>query len=293
MPHEHFYMGAINKTTNEYTFPLDAHKKYHYYCPKCNHDIIFRNGKIKVPHFSHKKKSNCCYYSSPSETEIHKEAKRLVKKIIDDKCSILIYRNYNCCDKIEKVFKISNNDYSNQLCCFEEFFFNINGSNKYADVALLDGVNIKFIFEIYHTHRTSEERQNKFRWCEMHATKFMNETMNQTNINENGEIEIECVRNIKCRECVLKKYIKKIINNNQNIVCNSWNKLKNEWLDWKKKIIEYHNEMKYIQKKKYSIISDYFKKRNQEINNKKLINRFYDEKKEKEYQEKIKRLRGH
>ena len=58
MPHEHFYMGALNKKTDEYIFPLYANKKFNYYCPKCKNDIIFRKGDIKVPHFAHKKKSN-------------------------------------------------------------------------------------------------------------------------------------------------------------------------------------------------------------------------------------------
>ena len=52
MPHKHLYMGAVNKNTKEYTFPIDATKRDIYCCPSCNNDIVFKKGKIKIPHFA-------------------------------------------------------------------------------------------------------------------------------------------------------------------------------------------------------------------------------------------------
>jgi hypothetical protein len=261
-------MGAVNKKTKDYIFPIHAHKNCNYCCPKCNNDIVFRSGKINTPHFAHKKKSNCCYYSRPSESEIHKEGKALMKNLLDNKKSILIYRKCKCCKKVEEVFNILTDEYTQQICCYEEFGFVIDDKKKYADVALLNGENIKFIFEIFHTHKTSEKRQNKYKWCEIDATKLINETMSKSNINEENEIEIECIRDIKCKECVLrsivikKDYCKrqlvrrlfkrlsgiyyswrtkrsivlhKIFYKCLNVLERSWGKMKNEWREYRKR----------------------------------------------------------
>ena len=48
-------------------------------------DVIFRNGKIKQPHFAHHKSDNpCYYYDKPCETQIHKDAKLLMKSLLDN-----------------------------------------------------------------------------------------------------------------------------------------------------------------------------------------------------------------
>lgn len=298
MPNEHFHMGAENKTTKEYIFPIHAHKNCNYRCPKCKNDILFRNGKINAPHFAHKKKSNCCYYSNPTESEIHKEGKRLIKNLLDSKEDILVYRHYKCCNKSEKVFSILNGEYTEQINCVEEFSFVDDCRKKYADVALLNGMNIEFIFEIFHTHRTSEKRQTKYKWCEIDATKFINETMKRTNVNEDGQINIQCVRDIKCKECMLRKFVNANDIIMRNIICSSWWKLKNKWLDWKKLKIFYLSKLRYKyrkllrsswQKLKNKWLDWKNAKREMIIKNK--IKNMYNDK-EKEYQEKIKRIMG-
>lgn len=42
-------LGAINKDTGKYTPPRFAIKNNKYKCPECERDLIFRQGKIKVP----------------------------------------------------------------------------------------------------------------------------------------------------------------------------------------------------------------------------------------------------
>ena len=82
----HFSMGAINKSTNNYEYPKIAVKNNKYKCPSCDKDIIFRNGKILQPHFAHYKSTNPCnYYEKPSESQIHKDAKLLMKSLLNDK----------------------------------------------------------------------------------------------------------------------------------------------------------------------------------------------------------------
>ena len=202
MPHKHLYMGAVNKNTKEYTFPIHATKRDIYCCPSCNNDIVFKKGKIKTPHFAHKAHSTCCYYSNPGESEIHKEGKRLMKKLLDNKENILVYRKCKCCGEIEEVFNILKQDYTNEMICRLEFCFDYNENKRWADVALLNGDDVKFIFEICNTHKTSEERQTNYEWCEIDASTFINETMTQENLNEDNEIEIKCIRDIKCKKCL-------------------------------------------------------------------------------------------
>ena len=234
MPHKHLFMGAVNKTTKDYIFPIHAHKNCEYICPKCKNDITFKCGKINTPHFAHKKNSVCCYYSSPSESEIHKEGKKLIKKLFDNKQSISISRAYNCCKNTEEVFKILNNEYTDDLRCVEEYrFTDSNGKNKYADVALLKGDTILFIFEIYHTHKTSEERQTNYDWCEIDATILIDKTMKHRNLTEDCEIKIDCVRDVKCRKCMLRKFVNKKIKCNNRLIIGAFWKMKREWLDYR------------------------------------------------------------
>ena len=46
--------GAINKTTGQYVSSRAANKKDNYICPDCNKDLIFCQGKIRIPYFRHK-----------------------------------------------------------------------------------------------------------------------------------------------------------------------------------------------------------------------------------------------
>jgi hypothetical protein len=48
-----FSFGALNKQNNKYESPFFADKKNKYKCPECDKDVMFKNGKIKIPHFAH------------------------------------------------------------------------------------------------------------------------------------------------------------------------------------------------------------------------------------------------
>ena len=125
---KHFYMGAVNKKTNEYVFPLHALKTDDYKCPICETDIIFKSGKKRRKHYSHKSKSNCSYYDNPSESEIHKDGKRLIKKMLDDKEKLMIWRNCKCCGDDVEVLTLIN--YTDKMVCREEFTFKHNSNNR-------------------------------------------------------------------------------------------------------------------------------------------------------------------
>ena len=216
----HFSMGAINKTTNKYEYPKIANKINKYKCPFCEKDVIFRNGKIKQPHFAHYKSENpCSYYEKPNETQIHKDAKLLMKTLLDNKRCINIYRKCYYCnseesdsddsfiiydnEEIEYFLNIKIDEYNDTQANIE-YKFNYNNSKKSADVALLKNNELKYIFEICYKNKTKEENRPE-PWFEIKAETLINETNTGENVNEEGEFEIECIRDYKCVCCKNKE----------------------------------------------------------------------------------------
>jgi hypothetical protein len=204
-------MGAINKTTNSYEYPRIANKINKYKCPYCEKDVIFRNGSINQPHFAHYKSNNpCYYYEKPNESQIHKDAKLLMKTLLDNKSSIFIERDCNYCkkNKDKEKFEYTNNyeyiifsdDYSDNTKTYLEYKFTYNNSVKIADVALVENDKIKYIFEICHTNITSENNRPE-PWFEIKAEDFINKINSGENIDEDGNIDIKCIRKYICDSC--------------------------------------------------------------------------------------------
>jgi hypothetical protein len=210
----HFSMGAINKTTNKYEYPKIANKINKYKCPSCEKDVIFRNGKINQPHFAHYKSDNpCYYYENPNETQIHKDAKLLMKTLLDNKTNICIHRSCNYCEQRNFGYSecinydIFEDDYNNNTKAIIEYKFYFNNSNRSADVALLENDKIKYIFEICYKSKTKEENRPE-PWFEIDAENLIN-NINSGENNDEG-ISIECIRNYICRFCIeyeRKRYI--------------------------------------------------------------------------------------
>ena len=207
----HFSMGAINKNTNNYEYPKIANKLNKYKCPSCEKDVIFKKGLIKQPHFSHYKSDNpCYYYDKPSESQIHKDAKLLMKSLLDSKKNISIDRNCNYCQQynfhnrgfIENIcYDIFNDDYNENTKAIIEYKFYYNNSNRSADVALIEGDKIKYIFEICYKNKTKEENRPE-PWIEINAEDLINKINSGEIIDEDGNISIECIRNYKCYKCI-------------------------------------------------------------------------------------------
>jgi hypothetical protein len=184
-------MGAINKLSNERESPLFANKKDNYMCPDCNKDVIFKKGKIKKAHFAHKASEiKCSFYDKPSETEIHYEAKILMKSLLNNKKELHFYRNCSDCNK-QKIIDITYNENDKALI---EYKFYYNDSNRSADVALVEDKHIKYIFEICYKHKTKEYDRPE-PWVEIDAEELIK------NINEYDDNNIECIREYTCDDC--------------------------------------------------------------------------------------------
>ena len=188
-------LGAINKLTCKYVYPKIANKKDEYICPECNKDLILCQGEIRVPYFRHKLDNvNPCYhYSNPTESQIHKDAKILLKNLLERKIQISFIRNCYCCKNNEE-FEIP--EISETSVIEIEYSFEYNGI-KFADVAYIDDGEIICIFEIYNTHKTCSENRPE-PWFEINAETLIK----IANDNSLTTIQIPCIRCEKCDDCI-------------------------------------------------------------------------------------------
>lgn len=193
-------LGAINKLTGEYVYPKIANKKDEYICPECNKDLILVQGEIRVHHFRHKVDNinPCHHYSKPTESQIHKDAKMLMKTLLERKIQISFIRNCCCCKKNEE-FEIP--EISETSAIEIEYRFEYNGL-KIADVAYIDNGDIVCIFEICNTHKTCSENRPE-PWFEIDAETLIK----IANDNCLTSLEIPCIRREKCEECIEKEKV--------------------------------------------------------------------------------------
>jgi len=190
-------LGAINKLTGEYVYPKIANKKDEYICPECNKDLILVQGKIRVHHFRHKVDSinPCHHYSKPTESQIHKNAKMLMKTLLEYKKHIKFIRECASC-KVSAELTLP--EITEVSIITLEHRFNYEDTLRIADVAHTLNGEIKGIYEICHTHKTSSENRPE-PWVEIDANSLL------TLVNANNEpLIINCIRCEKCEECYTK-----------------------------------------------------------------------------------------
>ena len=139
----------------------------------------------------------CYYYDRPNESQIHKDAKMLMKMLLDNKTSLSFYRKCFCKRTI-CVYELTKDSY-NKRTAIIEYKFHYNNSNCSADVALVENGDIKYIFEICYKNKTREENRPE-PWIEIDAETFIN-IIN----SKNDKIKIECKRDYTCKFCKEKE----------------------------------------------------------------------------------------
>ena len=191
-------MGAVDAETGNHIYPAVGQKGRNYKCPECGKPVIFRHGPIKAKHFAHKANSNCTFYEHPNESQIHREAKKQMCTLLNNKGNLTIQRCCLTCSNM-KDYKFSE-FYTETSLGKEEHRFNYNNSNYSADVALLDNGNILLIIEIHETNRTNEDRRPE-PWVEVEAIDVINQ------INGTNDIKrINCIRDRTiCDSCVKRQ----------------------------------------------------------------------------------------
>jgi hypothetical protein len=190
-------LGAINKFTGEYVYPKIANKKDEskYICPECNKNLTLCQGRIRAHYFRHKVENvhPCHHYNNPTESQIHKDAKILLKNLLERKIPISLIRNCCCCKKNEE-YEIEHISETPDIQI--EYRFEYNGP-KTADVAYLENGDISCIFEMCHTHKTCSENRPE-PWFEIDAQTLIN----IANDNSLTSLQIPCVRCEKCELCI-------------------------------------------------------------------------------------------
>tara|TARA_B100000902_G_C27249433_1_gene884425 strand:- start:141 stop:1187 length:1047 start_codon:yes stop_codon:yes gene_type:complete len=202
------YLGALNKFTGKYVLPNEANKKDEYICPDCNKDLILCQGEINVHHFRHKVDSinPCHHYNKPTESQIHKDAKMLMKTLLENKTHIHFIRECASC-KISAEINLP--EITEGSIITLEHRFNYDDKLRVADVAHTLNGEIKGIYEICHTHKTcSEDRPEP--WVEIDANSLL--TLFNTN-NTNESLIINCIRHEKCDKCLIYDLEETIQNN--------------------------------------------------------------------------------
>ena len=190
-------LGAINKKTNQYTDPLNANKQDEFICIDCGNDVIIRQGNIRRHHFAHCKEDiKCNFYSSPNESQIHKNAKLLLKYILKNKIQLTIKSTCNKCHKVEE-YDIP--EISESSLIIDEYKFDYNDVKRIADIAYIEDNDILCIFEIYNTHKTQTENRPD-PWFELDAKNII-ESFTNCDLEK---IQLECIRNRTCDDCIIE-----------------------------------------------------------------------------------------
>lgn len=186
-----FYFGAVNTKTNNYEPAYFAKKTNSYICPECNNKVILKQGNIRIHHFAHSNEEiKCEYYLKPSESQIHKEAKLLLKHLFENNFKLKFKRTCKngCCTK---KFKIQYPNETTQVKL--EYKFSLNNTTKFADIACVDnGDELWCIFEIFVSHKT-EELNRPEPWFEVDGKQLL-----QVNL-ENKIIKLNCLRFCECK----------------------------------------------------------------------------------------------
>jgi len=118
-----------------------------------------------------------------------------MQKVIENKTHVTFSR---CCNRCNKIDEYEIPEIGENSVIKLEYRFENNGP-KIADVAYLDNGEIVAIIEIYNTHKTrSEDRPEP--WFEIDAETLIN----MANINNLTCLNIPCIRNETCDECIEK-----------------------------------------------------------------------------------------
>lgn len=190
-----YQLGAIQIDNNEYDLPYKADKNKQYKCIGCQQKVILKKGNIRKVHFAHYSQTNhCVYFEHPNESELHKEAKYKLASWLKEKKSISIAWQSCKCGTFDgsmwHEIKYEEND--NVVIEYRDV------NNKYvADIAIVNGDKVKYIFEIKHTHYTITNVRPE-PWFEI-TTQEIFEVENNEEMEE--QKLLSCIRNGKNRYC--------------------------------------------------------------------------------------------
>ena len=190
---DNLQLGAIDIETNQYFLPTEAIKGKSYKCLDCSKPVILRKGTIRKPHFAHYAQTNVCsYYDHPNESQIHKDAKMLMAKLLTEKKRIQFVWK---CDYAPCYETLSINSAFQEVPTIEykegddvKIEYRDTENKWVADVAIVNNGVVRYIIEIKNTHATTTARPEP--WFEVNAIDLIQD-INELNAEHPSEPEID------------------------------------------------------------------------------------------------------
>lgn len=199
---DNIQLGAIDVETKGYTLPSEAQKGKCYTCIDCAERVILKKGEIRKHHFAHYAQSKCTYYEHPNESQLHKDAKLLMAKLLTARQPLQFIWNCAWCKEQSDCYALYNipsimyKDGDEIKLEYRDIL------NKWvADVAIINNGDVRYIFEIKHTHATTTPRPEP--WFEVNAKEFIQEANDPELLDlSSGEIfRVSCMRKDISRYC--------------------------------------------------------------------------------------------
>jgi len=202
-------MGAIDTETNIYFSPYEAVKGKKYTCNDCGNRVILRKGSLRKPHFAHYSQTNTCtYYDHPSESQVHKDAKALMKKLISEKKKIqFVWEcDFPACHKnLSNCYVFQDNPTIIYKEGDEVILEHRDKDNKWvADVAVVNNGEVRYIIEIKYTHQTDLGRPEP--WFEVVASSFIQSINGQIDEAKSNGFFDDWTYFIKCERKNIRRY---------------------------------------------------------------------------------------
>ncbi|MDQ7827018.1 MAG: competence protein CoiA family protein [Candidatus Eremiobacteraeota bacterium] len=185
---------GVDEKVGELIKACDALKSNNYYCPSCHSDLVFRQGKVRAPHFAHKIIANCS-----EETVMHKIAKLLIVEAVSNwkegkgprpKIRRLCPKSYCSGFKDQEL--------PEKVVSASEEFGLPNG--RVVDVALMEESSVAAAVEIYYSHKVDAQKASEFEhpWFEVDALKILENPLL-------WECRQDSLKPFKCPDCLARE----------------------------------------------------------------------------------------
>ena len=196
-------LGATDTRTGYLLFPNVAEKRGEYACPECRHRVLLCRGEKVMAYFRHEisneAKAECKHYSHPSESTIHRNAKEQLSQVLADVLRkgtpLTIYRECDKCNKMEDVQEIT---MAPTTTIHQEYVFTFRGDKKRGDVVCMDGLNMRYVFEIWNSNRTQEGDRPE-PWFDLYADRILMKVAEHALTKE--PLRLPCNRKHLCKAC--------------------------------------------------------------------------------------------
>lgn len=180
--------GALDRN-GRYTLPRDAVKGGDYICVACNRAVMLRAGQVRRRHFAHMVVAGhpCAFFDRPGESDVHMSAKLALAQTLRDGTLMSVNGSFSMTHGVGHPW--TERRYWDNSCGFyrnaiivrvdpgdqvltEHRGATPDGKSHYvADVAVLRGGAVQYVFEVCHTHPTVTRRPEP--WFEVDARNLL------------------------------------------------------------------------------------------------------------------------